>query len=285
MITRLNSDSAYSVKQYDMHDTIMVSGTYKDEGLTIPNGKFVYHLKMRISKDVQDVEFLRGIDTNNFIKNVGYFLNGKRTGMWVTYSARGKVSQKCSFVDDIANGPYEQFYDEPFGYRGVGTMVNGVLEGKYYVYTDDSLLVAESDYHNNKEINAKVHLQAAIPSQKFDNYLEKNLKKYKKQLTETRPVVKFTVSKTGEVKDFEIVKGLNPEIDGVLIAAMVKAPACTPATYDKSPIEQKVTLQLVLFQDYRSPDAPLPEQMHYKERLSGLIPPPSGPKPGVTYLQ
>lgn len=55
LIRKLDVDSAYAVNQYDMHDTIMSSGIYKDELLTIPHGKFVYYHKERLSKDFKEI--------------------------------------------------------------------------------------------------------------------------------------------------------------------------------------------------------------------------------------
>lgn len=50
IIEKLAGDSAYSAVQYDMRDTILFSGFYKDELLSIPNGKFIYYQKNKVEK-------------------------------------------------------------------------------------------------------------------------------------------------------------------------------------------------------------------------------------------
>jgi|GEM_PF-719860 len=291
LIKKLNVDSAYSVKQYDIHDTIMVSGTYKDELLTIPNGKFVYYHKNYSEKNIQSMPPDFHIDTNNYIQTVGYFLNGKREGVWIYYASRGKIGQECTFEHGKLNGPYTTFYDGEVSFRTEGTMVNDLLEGKYYVYNADSLLVAESDYVHDKEVKHIDHLQEATESEKFHWYLEKALGKYKKQLTEYVPIVRFVVAKTGTLKDIQIIKGITPEVDTAIIAALSKAPAFTPAKYDNLIAEEKVTRPILLFHDaVVGPGGArgLPHLTHFRQRFDSLIPQSQaggGIKPGVNYQQ
>jgi antitoxin component YwqK of YwqJK toxin-antitoxin module len=286
LITKLAGDTAYVVNQYDLRDTIITSGIYKDDMLRIPNGKFTYYTKMRLRPGSFVLSGLVAVDTNNYISKVGYFLNGKREGIWRSYSAKGVMSEEYTYKDDKINGPYKQYYNDGSGYRAEGILVGDSLEGKFYIYNEDSLLIAESNYVHNREKSHTVHLVTAQPTEKFNDYLEKSLKKYKKQLIASPPAVKFTVGKTGEIKDFKIVKGVSTEVDGALLTAIATAPKWVPAIYDKLPSEQKISMELTLFQDRdHSNDTQvgrLPGVVT-KYRLPGLVPVPG--KMGVTYLQ
>jgi hypothetical protein len=62
--------------------------------------------------------------------------------------------------------------------------------------------------------------------------LEKKLKSYKTQLTTVHPIIKYTVTKDGNITDPKIVKGVNHEIDSAIVAALITAPPFSPAKYD-----------------------------------------------------
>jgi antitoxin component YwqK of YwqJK toxin-antitoxin module len=296
LIRKLDSDSAYSVKQYDMRDTIMISGTYKDELLTVPNGKFIYYYKARFpaKKDLQAQKQqeinIKGIDTNNYVQMTGYFLNGKREGVWVTFSSRGVIGQRSTYENDKMNGPFSIYTGGELGYRSEGSMVDNIMEGKYYVYNADSLLLVESDYLHDKEVKQTVHLVEASESDKFHSYMQIALEKFKPQLSVKVPEIKYVVTKTGALRDIQIVKGVAPDVDAALLAALAKAPRFTPGLYDGVVFDEKITRLLLVFNDFvNGPDGqqPLPRQVHYKERLEGLIPQPQAGgtyKPGVNYL-
>jgi len=291
LIRKLDADSAYAVSQYDMHDTIMSSGFYKDELLTIPNGKFVYYHKERLSKDFKKNFPALTIDTNNYVANTGYYLNGKREGIWLHFSSRGVIAQRSTYANDKMNGPFTTYSGGELGYRSEGTMVDNVLEGKYYIYNADSLLLAESDYVHNKEVNQTMHVVEATESEKFHSYMQKALDKFKPQLAANPPAVRYVVTKTGMLKDIQIIKGIAPDVDAAIIAALAKAPPFTPGTYDGAVFDEKVSRILLVFNDYvTGPEGqqPLPHLTHFRQRFQSLIPevqPGGAIKPGVNYQQ
>ena len=45
-ITKLPQDSSWFVKQFDLKDTLLGTGYYKDAELKIPHGKFTYYNKI-----------------------------------------------------------------------------------------------------------------------------------------------------------------------------------------------------------------------------------------------
>ena len=50
---KMEGDSAWSTRQYDMQDTIMTIGTFKDEQFTIPHGKFIYYKLLKPKSPIQ----------------------------------------------------------------------------------------------------------------------------------------------------------------------------------------------------------------------------------------
>src|ERR1700759_3839933 len=96
LIQKLDGDSAYMASLYDMNNHLMAKGTYKDESLAIPTGKFVYY-KNEPS----------GNSNINYKAAVGYFLNGKRIGLWYDYSSDGQVTAAYNYENNKFNGDYK----------------------------------------------------------------------------------------------------------------------------------------------------------------------------------
>ncbi len=255
LIKKLDEDSAFMVNQYTMHDTIMSTGFYKDESLTILDGKFTYYKKKTISKNKSKAfmdtivsEQIDGkVDTNNYVSMVAYYNNGKRTGTWIEYITRGVKSAEYTFSDDKLNGVYKT-YDNIFS-KGWSeyNMLNDSIDGKYKVYTMDSLLVSETNYSHNKIIDQTVHLKVAKENIYFIGYLEKMLKKYYVELIDHPPIVEYIVDKTGKVINPKIILGINSEINNSILLALINAPKYSVALYDNSPVEQKFWRPLYLY--------------------------------------
>lgn len=272
------ADSVYEVNQYSMNDTILVSGFYKDSLLTIPNGKFIYYQKNKLPEYKKGQTLTADIDTFNFSKLRGYFINGKREGVWREYSSDHKVVGEYTFKNDKLDGPFRNFNEGWLQYRAEGTMVNNEMEGRFLVYTKDSLLVEESDYHHDKEVNHVVHYHQASEQGAFIESLENNLRKYYSQLKEKVPVVRFTVDKTGAIKDIQIVTGINEEVDSAVINAIKNGTSYIPANYDGVPIEQTIVTALPVFHQveisfYKKPKSPphRPQGLMYQLNPGGVI--------------
>ena len=237
LIQKLDGDSAYMVKQYDMRDTILSTGFYKDELLTIANGKFTYYSQL----------FAKVKDTsNNYIQQVGHFLNGEKSGTWITYSADGLKQSIKTFEHGELNGPFT-VYDNMEGWWTTGTMVNNVTTGSTYIYNADSLLVAETIFKNGKPVDHIEHLQDARPKYNFESYMDKKLKMYKDKLIGTQPLLKFTVTKDGKIINPGIIHGVSPEIDSAIIVALSTAPPFAPAKYNGVITQVKTSRLLVPF--------------------------------------
>jgi len=247
------NDTAYSVKQYTMQDTILYEGTYKDAMLTIQNGIFKYYQKIQFSKNT--INNLK-IDTNNFVHAIGRFINGKKSGLWIEYEPNGKKLSECTYKDNILNGQFKYYNDDYASpYWTKGYVINNQLEGKYYIFSEDSVLIYETNFLHSKQVkitnDSKVvgimHLQRAKPDYNLRRYLEKQLITYKKQLKGKIPIVKIT-SKSGKISSVKMVIGINQEVDSAIIKAISVAPDFIPAKYDELPIDFSFNLLLPLFE-------------------------------------
>jgi len=90
-----SNDSVYLVDQYDLGDNLIIQGTYKDQGLSIKNGKFHYY------------------NYSSKSETIGYFLNGQRTGVWYAYDPDGKIADwtyKNGILDGHSKTTTTHFY-------------------------------------------------------------------------------------------------------------------------------------------------------------------------------
>lgn len=251
IIQKLDGDSAYLVNQYNMNDTIIMRGTYKDKSLEIPNGKFTYYNK-RNGATIEKMDLINYYvtDTNNYIQTVGFFSNGKKVGTWIDYAAKGIKSAEYNYENGKLEGPYKKYFNDYAGNWTVGTMVNNSLEGKVYMYNADSLLVSETDYLNNNSVKTTMHFEDAKTPDNYYEYLEGKLINYQQQIHDAKPLfVKLKIDKSGKVSNPQIVRGVSPEIDSAFVTALLSSKPYYPATYDQKPVEQVIFIPLLLFHE------------------------------------
>jgi antitoxin component YwqK of YwqJK toxin-antitoxin module len=250
LVEKLDGDSAYAAKIYNMHDTVLMQGTYKDELLAIPNGKFIYYDKQTLSKNKKEIVLQTVIshstDTNSYIRTTGYFINGKKNGLWVDYFSRGVKQSEIMYENGKQNGSYK-LYNIGTDKWQEGVMKNDTLEGKVNTYNRDSVLVSEMDVLHGRMTSQTKHLVDAIKNEDFDAYLERKLNKYQDKIIQFSPVIKFTVDKTGKIINPIVIKGISPEFDNLLTSIIVTAPKYAPATYDNIPATQNIIKTLDLY--------------------------------------
>jgi antitoxin component YwqK of YwqJK toxin-antitoxin module len=244
VIFKIN-DSTYKVKQYHMNDTIMLVGEYKDLQLSIPNGRFTFYNKLTANQKANNPN-LKSINTNNYIQQVGCFINGKKTGTWYEYASNGDELSESNYVDGKKNGLYKVYFDNQWSEVNI---VDNLYEGKYSTYNADSLLIQDIDYVHNNIVQKNLHLVSPIPPDNFDEALEKKLKKYSAQLRKNSMYAKFTIDTKGHILNPQLLESISPEIDSAMVKALVSSPSFTPAKYDIHPINQTIALTIIIFHE------------------------------------
>ena len=80
----------------------------------------------------------------------GFFENGKKTGLWITYHDNGNLNQKGNYKYGNLDGKW-------FGYHKNGQLSfnvnfkNGIKDGKYESYYENGNLWNKGSYKNGKE--------------------------------------------------------------------------------------------------------------------------------------
>jgi len=234
-------DSAYLVREYDMHNAILLQGTFKDELMMIPEGKFLFYRKNRFY--IKNAE-KNAPDTNSYVFQVGYFLNGVLNGSWINYSSRGVISSVTTFEKGKLNGLYQSFSND---YVYEGNYVDNLKEGLWQSHrVSDSLLLSEAEYKHDTLKNEYTHWIPAMERGNLNAYLTKRLKKFNDLFNGNNPVISYTINKEGRIISPEIIKGISPEVDEAIINALEDGPQYYPATYNYKPIEQKIKRVLYL---------------------------------------
>ncbi len=243
MLIQKVNDTLYRVSEYDMRDTILLSGEYKDASLSTPNGRFSYYSKPKLSS-----KFIHSpSDTTNYIQLTGNYVNGAKEGLWISYARAGEKQSGKTYKNDKLNGPFIT-YTPVSGEWTSEEMIDGVSAGTTYNYNEDSVLTLETHLENGRPIKVIWHVTAGEPKYDFESYLEGKLKVYKKLLMNAKPLLKFTITKEGKLTKLSLKQGISPEVDKAIIEAIYEAPPFEPAKLDGKVIEFKTNRLLLLFQ-------------------------------------
>jgi antitoxin component YwqK of YwqJK toxin-antitoxin module len=227
-------DSVYLARQFDMHDTLVVQGTYKDSLMTIPNGRFFYYHKYRINYKPSQY-----VDTNSYLKYTGYFLNGVKTGKWIEYADRYTKYCTYTFENNKLNGLYQSYNYRTGKLLLQGNYVEGKKEGEWNNYQNDDQKPVSTDVYLHDQMNKKiVHLKNAIPPKDFDNYVQKKLRHYMDSLIKEKVKVSISLTEEGNVDSVIFTKPMNQAMKLAVSDVLVKSPQFKPALYDDKPFKQ-----------------------------------------------
>lgn len=262
VVEKLASNSAWIVHQYDAQDSIMTIGTFQDEKLTIPAGRFKYYhytspyLQITYDYTTHKTDSVI-VPAKNFLSKVGYYINGEKTGIWTTYNDSKEKVFVETFEHDKLNGVYESYNGGTVSIKG--NFVNDMREGEWYIlsgkgdtmqtdiYKKDKLVKTISA---NKDIKYK-HVTEARPKYDFIRYLNVQLsKKGISQSGTKNSLYSFAIDTTGQVINPSVITrniinaGVNFEVDKAIIDAILSAPLWIPGERDKQKIMVKIAVQL-----------------------------------------
>lgn len=249
------SDTAYQVRTYNMKDTILMEGTYKDELLKIPNGRFIYYSKKTIPEKFDGVIIA---DTNNFISMVGYFLNGLKVGMWVEYQSRGIKNCTYFYKKDMANGIYQRFDKSHNSYVvEEGNYIDDKREGEWNLYGYDTLKtpIKTAIYKNDRLVKEIVHIEAADFPSDLGDFFARKLKQVdtlKHQNVDIK--IGMTIGINGKVTNPKIISKFSSQVTNTLSDAVQHISKFKPEMRDGKPVETTYILTLLPVKNYYAPD-------------------------------
>ena len=230
VIDKQDKDSLYSLKQYNMRDSLLVSGTFKDSLLTIQQGKFTFYYtsaEVWVWKKAN----VAGIDTNKYIKTIGYFTDGKKSGVWETFEVNGDLQNTITYQNDEETGTTRFIDNSPTGLSAHfydGNYKDGKRDGEWKVTSLYGRLEETRYYHDDQLAKTIVNhdagkgiVQPAAPHN-FKVYLTKGLATYAKSDPGKKIIVKITVGKDGTTKNISIANGYDDAVKNQAVIDLIK---------------------------------------------------------------
>lgn len=126
---KLSGDSLYTFKKFDNEGILLTSGTFMDDSLHVPHGKFVYYDWIT----PQNNNVNEGFDINGkdrYIAVEGRFEQGKKTGRWIVFYPDGKLKEIATYQQGILHGAY-QLYDTGGKLQVAGLFIAGKKNGTW----------------------------------------------------------------------------------------------------------------------------------------------------------
>lgn len=143
---KLSGDSVYTFKRFDFDGVLLSSGSFKDDSLKVPHGKFIYY--DWITPDNNPLN--TGYEINGkerYIELTGSFTNALKNGRWISFYPNGKLKQVVTYNQGIVHGAY-QYFDTEGKVLVSGLYVLGKKNGTWTLnrgkqeneYVDDKLI-------------------------------------------------------------------------------------------------------------------------------------------------
>ena len=245
LITKL-SDTVYKATTYNLKDTIVSNGYYRDAALQIPNGEFLYYSKRSIPNGLMGILHR---DTNTFISCIGYFTNGVRTGKWIEYVNRGVKRCSYNYQKGQLNGLFQLYDFRVNNYiREEGYYVNGKKEGDWNTFGYDTIKtpVLTKAFKNDKIIQTIPHIKIAAFSWKLQGYLLKQLYSKYDSLLLRQVHTTIIIDENGNVKEPIILTSVSPQIDALIIKTLINAPKFTPELHDEKPVKMSYSFDFFM---------------------------------------
>jgi TonB family protein len=237
------ADSLWSYVKLDRRGIPIEKGTYLDEELTIPNGKFVYYQTIIEQKKID--EHHSSIDTIIGIKQTGFYENGLKEGYWVSYFPNGQKQSIKPFANNQLNGLVEEYDDEGKIFSR-SNYINGLREGDCYIFKSDSSIQSCTNFWHGNVVKTKDYAENekmynAYPGFNFEYHIYRYLKKLGLPTAHGFVMISFYISADGRLSNPKVLMGVNPALDEAITEAVKNSPTWVPAKLNKRPIDQSMT--------------------------------------------
>ena len=128
---KLTGDSLYTFKKFDWDGILLASGTFRDDSLKVPQGKFTYY--SWITPDNNTVNYTYDIKgKERFVSLTGSFKDGQLHGRWISFYPDGIMKQVITYYKGISHGAF-QFFDTRGKLQVSGLYISGQKHGVWIV--------------------------------------------------------------------------------------------------------------------------------------------------------
>lgn len=105
---KVSTDSVYTLKLYDLRNNLVQVGFYADSLMQVPTGRFSYYRSVD-SFNYDNGEHFYLKDSDRFLAEQGFYLNGKKQGRWFEFFPNGKIKSIQPYVLGVRQGEYQEF--------------------------------------------------------------------------------------------------------------------------------------------------------------------------------
>ncbi|MBS1520395.1 MAG: hypothetical protein JST50_05325 [Bacteroidetes bacterium] len=245
------SDTSWLMQQYDKHGTILQAGTFKDKALSIPHGKFIYYsrfntykIKLKPARNMED--------TSNFLRTYGEFKNGKREGWWIDYFRDGKKQTVQYYRNDVLDGPYEAYNNDPNKVFAAGKYVDDKREGEWYMFSPSGDTIQHDTYYHGRVVESHQSMKAfhsATPPANFIALIEKRASRLISSTDSVSVMVNFDVTDEGKLINPKLMRPTRDKsFDAKLIDVFNASDQWTPASAGNplKPVKDFSAVRLVI---------------------------------------
>jgi antitoxin component YwqK of YwqJK toxin-antitoxin module len=159
---KLSDQDIWMFKRFDLYDNLLQTGSYNNELLSVPHGKFTFYYGVADYNNVNGTSYKINGKTR-FISQEGNFVNGKEEGRWFTFYPDGNVSSYFEFKAGIYEGPYKEF-DKFANVLIEGAFVNGKKQGEWISEKgtridtfEEGILISTRYVKKTKNVNGRVN--------------------------------------------------------------------------------------------------------------------------------
>ena len=243
-----------------MKDTLMVIGSFKDEQLEVPHGKFTI---FKITEPYPMIRYdaaTRRIVTDQepakyYIATTGYFVNGKKDGEWSDYYLSGNLQFVRTWTNGELTGRYRSYGANSQKVLVEGDYVNGSREGVWNTYASSGVVLTKDIYKKNRllntdnysyEVPAEERVTPAKAGYNFKAYLSEAIKRINFGGANLQIHVGVEISEEGKliVRSFNPNPKINNETMLVVLNAIADAPAWKPAFNNKGVVKQELPITI-----------------------------------------
>lgn len=126
---KLSEEELWVFKRFDLYNNLIQTGSYKDEKLSVPHGKFDFYSDIYEFNSAHLTSFnLKGL--TRFLSQTGTFVDGKEEGRWQLFYPDGTLLNRQDFVKGKQHGEFVT-YDKRGRVQIQGNFVDGERDGKW----------------------------------------------------------------------------------------------------------------------------------------------------------
>lgn len=215
-----DNDTTYLCRFYNKFGPMVKQEAYKDEGLTVPNGQFLWYNK------------------DGYLDSTGEVTNGRKDGYWNYYH------HDKSYLSVLYKN--QRFFEKEDYDADIYTDSAGIQHSIKAMHLQDSLY--RDSIMRARDSTKPNQVEAKFPAG-WTNYVSKNLRTPDRLMNvlgagKYNVLVSFLVNKEGDITGIVLLKSVEWSADAEIFKLLQNAPKWIPAQQNGKPVVYRQKQQL-----------------------------------------